>query len=73
MRFDYDLDADALYVTISGEPVADTRTVEDLTSVDVDAEGRVVGIEVVNPGRAWAIDRVLARYPLGDEDAPARD
>ncbi|HEY9371028.1 DUF2283 domain-containing protein [Streptomyces sp.] len=68
MRFDHDLDADALYVTITSEPVTATHSIEDLTTVDVDAQGQLVGIEVIAPDRAWAIDRVMARYPLSDED-----
>ena len=70
MRYDYDRDADALYVTFSSEPVAATHRVEDLTMVDVDAQGRMVGIEVIAPGRAWAVDEVMARYlPVMDDDA----
>ncbi|MGI5273142.1 DUF2283 domain-containing protein [Nonomuraea sp. CA-218870] len=68
MRFDYDMDADALYVTITREPVAATHPIEDLTSVDVDAEGSPVGIEVIAPVRAWAIDKVLTRYQIADDD-----
>ena len=68
MRFDYDLDADALYVTVTSEPVAATHSIDDLTTVDVDAQGQPVGIEVIAPDRAWAVDKLLARYPLPDDD-----
>lgn len=68
MRFDYDLDADALYVTLTGGPVAATREVEPLTMVDVDAEERPVGIEVIDPNRGWPLDLVLARYPLPEHE-----
>ncbi len=51
---EYDADADALYARISS----------------VDAAGRVVGIEVLNPGRIWPVAAILRRYPdISDEEA----
>jgi uncharacterized protein YuzE len=69
MRMDYDLDADALYITLLDEPIAKTRAIEDLTMVDVTADGRLVGIEVIAPGRAWALDAILEAYAPDAVDA----
>jgi uncharacterized protein YuzE len=45
----YDAEADAMYVRIlpKGVAVADTREIEPGVLLDHDAEGRVVGIEVL--------------------------
>ena len=43
----YTLEDDALYVRLSGEKVAGTVTVRDDYMVDVDAEGRPVGVELL--------------------------
>lgn len=45
----YDPEADALYVRIApkGETVSDTREVEPGVMIDLDAAGRVIGIEVL--------------------------
>jgi uncharacterized protein YuzE len=69
MRIDYDLDADALYVTLLDEPVAKTQDIEDLTFVDVTEDGRLAGIEVVGLTRAWALEKVLAQFELPENDA----
>lgn len=69
MRIDCDLDADALYVTLTDEPITETQEVEDLTFVDVSADGRPVGIEVIGLGRAWALEEILNRYDISDFDA----
>lgn len=47
----HDLDADALYITVSDQPVARTICIDDCIMVDVDAAGHPVGIEVISPGR----------------------
>lgn len=46
----YDPEADAAYVRLApaGVRVADTREVEPGIVLDLDAEGRLVGIEVLN-------------------------
>jgi uncharacterized protein YuzE len=66
----YDREADALYVTfIRDVAVARTDQVDDGTLVDVDADGRPIGIEVIRPSRAWALDEVLTRYSVEEDDA----
>ena len=47
--FAYDGDADALYYRLTSQPVTRTIDIGDRVMVDVDAEGRAVGIEVLNP------------------------
>ncbi|WP_158088732.1 DUF2283 domain-containing protein [Thermoactinospora rubra] len=69
MRIDYDLDADALYVTLLDEPVAATREIEDLTFVDETEDGRLIGIEVIGLSRSWGLEKILSRYQVTDADA----
>ncbi len=69
MRLDYDLDADALYVTLLSEPVARTVPVEDLTVVDLAEDGRAVGIEVIGIGRAWPLEKILQDFDIDTETA----
>lgn len=69
MRIDYDLDADAVYITLLDEQVAQTVEIEDLTMVDLTEDGRLIGIEVIGLSRAWALEEVLNRYEVSAFDA----
>ena len=52
----YDVDADALYVRVAGKnvPVADTRELEPGVLLDLDAAGKVMGIEILGVRRRSA-------------------
>jgi uncharacterized protein YuzE len=69
MRLDYDLDADALYIAVHEGTVARTVEIDDETLVDLDADGLLVGIEVVSFRRAWPLNAILDRYDVPAEDA----
>lgn len=69
IRQSYDLDADALYITVTDGEVARTAEIDAGTLVDLDAVGGVVGIEVISPQRAWPIQQVLEAFPVSEEDA----
>ncbi len=69
VRIDYDLDADALYVTLSDRGVAETLEIDEETHVDVDSAGRPTGIEVISFRRVWPLDRILDRFEIDDADA----
>ncbi|MGC4192114.1 MAG: DUF2283 domain-containing protein [Thermomicrobiales bacterium] len=43
----YDRDANALYLRFSSRPIEETVALSDSVYVDVDAEGEVVGVEVL--------------------------
>lgn len=66
MRLDYDLDVHALYVTITSAPVGRAIPVDDLTNVDVDADGNLVGIEVLDYGRWWPLDAIISRFGVSE-------
>lgn len=44
----YDPDADMLYVRLSDEPVAESKSLDDSRVIDYSADGGVVGVEFVN-------------------------
>jgi uncharacterized protein YuzE len=69
MRLAHDLDADALYITLTDTKIVRTVEIDEGTMVDVDAVGRVVGIEVISPQRIWPLQEILRRFKLDDADA----
>jgi len=44
----YDREADALYVRLSGSPVAKTSSLDDFRMIDYSADGSVVGVEFID-------------------------
>ena len=51
MRIEYDREADALYIHLREVPVADTTDVEEGVMVDLDAEGHIVGVEILDASK----------------------
>lgn len=65
----YDEAADALYIRlIEGQPIARTEQLDPGTLVDVDRDGEAVGIEILNPARAWPLEKIQERFSIGAED-----
>ncbi len=48
MKIEYDPEANALYITLREGRVDHTEEVTESVSVDLDAEGRPVGIEILD-------------------------
>ena len=69
IRQSYDLDAGALYITMTDRKVARTVEIDAGTLVDLDDTGSVVGIEVIAPQRAWPIRQIIDEYGISKEDA----
>lgn len=65
----YDLDADALYIKLTSRKVVRTAEIDEGTLVDVDADGGIVGIEVLQPARAWPLEDVLERFHASEDDS----
>ena len=57
MKIEYDNEIDALYIRLQEKQVARTLEIEEGLNVDLDASGRMIGIEVLD-----ATDR----YSLAD-------
>jgi uncharacterized protein YuzE len=65
----YDLDADALYITLHDGDVARTVQVDPGTLVDLDAHGSLIGIEVIHPHRQWPLDKITSTFAISGRDA----
>ena len=47
MKFEYDEQADAIYITMRDDAIASTREVDENVVIDVGADGKMVGIELL--------------------------
>lgn len=64
MRLEYDLNVGALYIRLSDLRVASTREAGGNANVDLDADGRVVGIEVISITLRWPVEDILTGYDI---------
>jgi uncharacterized protein YuzE len=62
----YDLDADALYIELADRTVVRTVEVDAGTLVNLDSVDCVVGIEVIQPQRAWPLEEILTRFHVSE-------
>jgi uncharacterized protein YuzE len=46
MKLNYDQETDSLYIDLNSRPSADSREIQDGVVIDVDAKGRIVGIDI---------------------------
>jgi uncharacterized protein YuzE len=69
MQLEYDLNVGALYIRLSGEPVARTDEAGSNAAVDLDDRGRVVGIEIISTAGRWPLAGILASYDFDPADA----
>lgn len=58
MKFLYDADTDSLYIDLSDRSGVDSREVASGVIVDLDAEGRVVGIDIQNASQVVDLSRL---------------
>lgn len=64
MRLEYDLNVGALYIRLTDQRVARTREAGDNANVDLDADGRVAGIEVISITERWPLAQILDGYDI---------
>lgn len=67
MKFEYDQEADALYIRLGTGLVDRTISIETGTLADVDEHGALVGIEVIRPARPLPVETLAERFQLGDD------
>ena len=48
MKITYDPEADVLYITLREVPAADGIDIEEGVSVDLDKDGHIIGIEILD-------------------------
>lgn len=51
MRVRVDHEADAVYLNLTGRPIKESEEVADGIIVDYDAEGRIVGVEILDAAK----------------------
>jgi uncharacterized protein YuzE len=55
MRITYDPEVDALYITLRTGVAQDSVDIEDGVTVELDAEGHVLGMEILDARRRGAV------------------
>ncbi|MEK6926845.1 MAG: DUF2283 domain-containing protein [Nanoarchaeota archaeon] len=48
MKITLDKDADAMYIEMSNEAFAKNKKIDGETIIDLDKEGKIIGIEILN-------------------------
>lgn len=56
VRIEYTRSSDALYIRLRQAPIVDSRDIEEGVTVDLDGEGHIVGLEVLDASErlGWA-------------------
>ncbi|MDR0780871.1 MAG: DUF2283 domain-containing protein [Pseudomonadales bacterium] len=58
MKIQYFQDTDTLYIELNSNAIAETRDLDDLTLLDLDAHGRICGITLEHASRRTDVERV---------------
>jgi len=53
MKLNYDQETDSLYIDLNSRPSADSREIQDGVVIDVDAKGKIVGIDIQHASNCW--------------------
>ncbi|HSB79663.1 MAG TPA: DUF2283 domain-containing protein [Candidatus Methylomirabilis sp.] len=59
MKIEYSKQVDALYIHLREAPVAESRDVEDGITLDFDAEGHLVGLEVLDASERMGLSNLV--------------
>lgn len=62
MRVRVDHGADAVYLNLTDRPIKDSEEVADGIVVDYDAEGRIVGVEILDASKRTADPDALKQF-----------
>lgn len=56
MKIEYTRSSDALYIRLRQAPIVDSRDIEEGVTIDLDGEGHIVGLEVLDASErlGWA-------------------
>jgi uncharacterized protein YuzE len=69
MKVTYDQQADALYVELDDAPVIRTVHIDRGTLVDLNAQGHLIGVELIRSARPWPLAMILNRFPVDPTSA----
>jgi uncharacterized protein YuzE len=59
MKIEYDKEVDALYIRIQEKKVARTKEIEEGINLDLDAEGRVIGLEIIGATERYSKEDIF--------------
>ncbi|MBI4232973.1 MAG: DUF2283 domain-containing protein [Chloroflexi bacterium] len=59
MKIEYDKEVDALYILLRDVKPADTMDVEEGVTIDLDEEGHIVGIEILDATERLGLTSLL--------------
>ena len=55
MKIEYDREVDALYIRIQEKRVAHTREIEEGINIDLDDDGKVIGLEIIGATERYSL------------------
>ncbi|OHB90566.1 MAG: hypothetical protein A3E19_07145 [Planctomycetes bacterium RIFCSPHIGHO2_12_FULL_52_36] len=59
MRIEYDREVDALYIRIQEKEVSRTKEVAEGVNLDIDEEGKIIGLEIVGATERYNLKDIL--------------
>jgi len=59
VRIEYSKQVDALYIHLREAPVAESRDVEEGVTLDFDAEGHLVGLEILDASERMGLSSLV--------------
>ena len=59
MKIEYDKKADALYIYLQEKEAAKTIELSEIVKVDLDKEGKLIGIEVLNATQRYSLSDIF--------------
>ena len=59
MKIEYDKEVDALYIRIQEKYVARTQEVAEGVNLDFDADGRLIGLEVIDATKCYSLSDIF--------------
>jgi len=71
LRYDYDKDADALYIWMTDGVPAHQVVIAETVIADVDAAGDLVGLEILTPAVGFRLNEILDAFPFDDGERSA--
>ena len=59
MRIEYDKEVDALYILLRDAKPVDTRDIEEGVTIDLDENGHIVGIEILDATEKLGLESLM--------------
>jgi uncharacterized protein YuzE len=59
MKIEYDREVDALYIRLRNVTPDDSKDIEDGVTVDIDKQGHIVGIEILDASEKLGLESLI--------------